>query len=55
MSEYIQSEKIALIELFSMVKYKKWRGKYIQEEERKKLKIRDNLKKRNIISVKTDE
>lgn len=55
MSEYVQTEKNALVELFSMVKYKKWRGKYVQEEERKKLKARDNLKKRNIISVKTDE
>lgn len=55
MEEYKNEEKKALVNLFTMVNYKKYRGKYVQEGERKKLKVRDNLKKRNIISVKTDE
>jgi hypothetical protein len=55
MEEYKNEEKKALVNLFTMVNYKKYRGKYVQEGERKKLKTRDNLKKRNIVSVKTDE
>lgn len=55
MDEYVLQEKKALVDLLEMVKYKKYRGKYIQQEERKKLKLRDNLKKTNIVSVKTDE
>ncbi|MEI7918702.1 MAG: hypothetical protein WCH65_00355 [bacterium] len=53
MKEYIQEEKKALVNLFEMVHYKKYRGKYIQEVEWNKLKSRDLLKKGNIISIPT--
>jgi len=45
MEQYTQEEKKALVDVFTMVGYKKYRGKYIQQEERNKLKARDQLKK----------
>jgi len=55
MEQYTQEEKKALVDVFTMVGYKKYRGKYIQQEERNKLKARDQLKKWTIISISTGE
>ncbi|MEI6426743.1 MAG: hypothetical protein WCO66_05360, partial [Candidatus Absconditabacteria bacterium] len=52
MKEYTDQEKKALVDLFTMVKYKKYRGKYYQEEKRQELKNKDNLKIGHIISFK---
>lgn len=51
--EYINEEKAALVSLFDIVHYKKYRGKYVQEWEWNKLKSRDLLKKGNIVSIPT--
>ena len=53
MKEYVQEEKKALVELFDMVHYKKYRGKYVQEAKWTQLKARDVLKKWNIVSLPT--
>ena len=53
--EYLLKEKKALVDLFSIVGYKKYRGTYIQDKQWDILKARDLLKKWNIISFTTDQ
>jgi hypothetical protein len=45
MQEYTNTEKKALMEIFNMVGYKKYRGQYYKEETRNTLKNKDNLQK----------
>jgi hypothetical protein len=54
MEEYKIHEKKAIIELFDMVGYKKYRGKYTQEQKWNELKTKDQLRKGNIISYKSN-
>ncbi len=53
MEQYTQDEKRALVHLFTIVKYKKYRGKYIQQKKWDELAARDHLKKWSIISFPT--
>jgi FKBP-type peptidyl-prolyl cis-trans isomerase 2 len=52
MQEYTDTEKKALMEIFNMVGYKKYRGQYYQEKTRATLKNKDNLQKGHIVSFK---